>query len=78
MADISVSELFKVLYQMTTLPGRMPKRHDSTKYSLEELQEAVATLATCVNRLTALLENLINETAKKFAKTDREFPLSAD
>jgi hypothetical protein len=78
MADITVKELFSVIYQLTSQSGRMPTRHDTKKYSLAELQEAVATLAVCVNRLTVLVEHLIDETAKKFAKTDREFPLPAD
>jgi hypothetical protein len=78
MADITVKELFSALYQMTTQSGRMPSRHDTKKFSQPELQEAVATLAVCVNRLTVLVEHLIDETAKRFAKTDREFPLPAD
>lgn len=78
MADMTSRELLNVIYGMTTYPGRMPRRHDSRKYSQAELQDAVATLAVAVNRVAALVGDLIQSTAKKFGEEARHHPLEPE
>lgn len=53
------------LQRITALTNRVPVENQIRKLSVGELQEAVATLGTCVNRLTDVVRRLHDEATLK-------------
>ena len=77
MDRITAIELLERMIHRTAGPF-VPKEHSSREYSRQEVQEAVATLATCVNRIALLLKKFLESNARGFVASDQEYPIRAE